>query len=154
MAPFYFDTSGLVKRYISENGSTWVNNICTPTSGNRVFIAEITALEIVSAITRRSRGGSLSAAVAALALAQFEADLQNEYFELELSSTVLTGALDFARNYGLRSLDAIQLSVALNLNREQMAASLPTITLVSADSELLAAARGEGLLVEDPNNHP
>jgi hypothetical protein len=31
---------------------------------------------------------------------------------------------------------------------------MPDLTLVSADAELNAAARAEGLLVEDPNVHP
>ena len=154
MAVFFFDTSGLAKRYIYETGSTWVTNVCLPASRNLVYIAEITAVEMVSAITRRARSGSLTTAHAAAALARFEADLLKEYFVLEIASRLLTGARDFAGMYGLRGYDAVQLAVAVNFNREQLAAGLPTITLVSADTELLEATRAESLLIENPNHHP
>ncbi len=150
----FFDTSGLAKRYIVEVGSAWVKNICSPLSGNNIFIAEITVLEITSAIVRRRRGGSLTTADAQAALAQFDVDLTNVYFVSEVVSTRLAEARRFAEIYGLRSLDAIQLAVAVRLNREQTAAGLPVITLVSADAELLDAARVEGLLVENPQHHP
>lgn len=64
----FFDTSGLAKQYVGEVGSAWVNNICAPTSGNSIFIAEITVVEITSAIVRRRRGGSLTTADAQAAL--------------------------------------------------------------------------------------
>jgi hypothetical protein len=40
------------------------------------------------------------------------------------------------------------------LNAQWVAAGTGTITLVSADQELNAAARAEGLSVEDPNLRP
>jgi hypothetical protein len=35
-----------------------------------------------------------------------------------------------------------------------LAAGLPAITCISADTELNAAAMAEGLSIEDPNTHP
>jgi predicted nucleic acid-binding protein len=154
MSLLFFDSSGLAKRYIIETGSAWVNNVCSPVAGNRVLIAEITIVEITSAIVRRARGGSLSAADAQAALSQFGIDLTNVYFVSDIASARVTEARHFAETYALRSLDAIQLAVALRLNRRQLAAGLPTITLVSADAELLDAALAEGLLVDNPNLHP
>ncbi len=55
MTELFFDTSGLAKRYVAETGSTWVKNICLPASGNLIFIAEITTIEITSAIVRRRK---------------------------------------------------------------------------------------------------
>lgn len=109
---------------------------------------------MTSAITRRSRGGTLTVSNAAGALARFEADLQNEYVTLEITSALLTEARRFVKTYGLRGYDAVQLAVAVNFNQEQIATGLPTVVFVSADAELLDAAGAEGLRVENPNDHP
>jgi predicted nucleic acid-binding protein len=132
----------------------WVENACLPASGNIIFIAEITTVEITSAIVRRRKGGSLSVIDATNALTQFDADLRNEYFVLEINSTILTEARKLVGNYNLRSLDAIQLAVAVIFNREQLANGLPSLIFVSADIELLNAASQTGLLIENPNNYP
>lgn len=109
---------------------------------------------MTSAITRRSRGGTLTVSNAARALARFEADLRNEYVTLEITSALLTEARRFVKTYGLRGYDAVQLAVAVNFNHEQIATGLPIVMFVSADDELLDAARAEGLRVENPNDHP
>jgi hypothetical protein len=36
----------------------------------------------------------------------------------------------------------------------QLAAGLPAVTCIAADTELKAAALAEGLTIEDPNVHP
>ncbi|MDQ3257627.1 MAG: type II toxin-antitoxin system VapC family toxin, partial [Acidobacteriota bacterium] len=131
MLDFFFDTSTLAKRYIGETGSAWVRNVCAPASSNNIFIAEITAVEITSAIVRRSRGGSLTATDAAAALRQFDADSTNVYFVAEVTSARLTEARRIAETHGLRGYDAVQLAVALRFNREQLAAGLTVVTLVS-----------------------
>ncbi len=149
-----FDTSALAKRYIRETGSSWVEVACDFTSGNILYIAEVTPVEIVSAIVRRRRGGTLTTQFARTALAQFERDLGHDYLILDVTSTEFQSARALAEKHGLRAYDAVQLAIAAHLNRRQLAAGLPIITLVSADAELLAAAQTEGLFVENPNNHP
>ena len=140
MTDYFFDTSGLAKRYIIETGSVWVKNTSAPASGNRIVVAEITTVEITSAITRRKEGGSLTAADAASALRQFDADLSSEYFVLNISSNKLLDARRLVELHGLRAYDAVQLAVALDFNRKQTAAGLLVITFVSADKKLLTRA--------------
>lgn len=53
MAAFFGDTSALVKRYVSETGSAWLTATIHPNLGQRIYIAQITIVEIVSAITER-----------------------------------------------------------------------------------------------------
>jgi hypothetical protein len=53
MAVYFVDSSALVKRHISEIGSTWVLSLFDPALNNDVLIAAITGVEIVAAITRR-----------------------------------------------------------------------------------------------------
>ncbi|MFN0276990.1 MAG: type II toxin-antitoxin system VapC family toxin [Pyrinomonadaceae bacterium] len=151
MIYFYFDTSGLAKRYIKEIGSQWVKNICSFETGKVVFIAEITTVEITSAITRRSRSGTL--ADASDALDRFKLDLLNEYVTLEITSTILAEARLLVETYGLRAYDAVQLAVALSLNLSQIEIGMPVATFVSADNDLLEAAKSEGMTVENPNDH-
>jgi hypothetical protein len=148
----FFDSSALVKRYINELGSTWVANTVDLNAGNNIFVADISAVEMTAAIARRTRGTSRAAIDATFA--SLQNDLRDEYIILQIDSAVLLDAQALARKHFLRGYDAIQLAVAVNLNREQLAAGLPAITLVSADAELLDAAQAEGLLVENPNDHP
>ena len=58
MAIYYFDRSGLVKRYISEKGSLWVKSLTDAQPGNSLYIARITGVELIAAITRRQRRGA------------------------------------------------------------------------------------------------
>ena len=56
--------------------------------------------------------------------------------------------------HALRAYDAVQLAVALEVNRIYQAAGSSPVTLVSADRDLNDAATAEGLTVENPNLHP
>jgi uncharacterized protein len=49
---YFFDSSAIVKRYLSENGSDWVAAIADRTSSVRIYMAAITGVEVVAAITR------------------------------------------------------------------------------------------------------
>ena len=45
-------------------------------------------------------------------------------------------------------------TTALLAHEQYLAAGLPVLTFVSADADLLVAARAEGLSAENPNDHP
>ena len=60
MADYHLDSSALVKRYIRESGSDWVSGLFDPALNNEVFIAAITPVEIIAAITRRAREGTIT----------------------------------------------------------------------------------------------
>ncbi|HZO90541.1 MAG TPA: hypothetical protein VFB38_19595 [Chthonomonadaceae bacterium] len=59
MAALFVDTSSLAKRYITETGTAWVKALLDPTSGNQVYLARVTTVELIAAITWRERGGPL-----------------------------------------------------------------------------------------------
>ena len=71
MAVYFLDSSAVVKRYAQETGSAWVEALTAPSAGNALYLAHITAVEIVAAVTRRQRGGTLTASDAARALGGF-----------------------------------------------------------------------------------
>lgn len=68
MAVYLVDSSAIVKRYANENGSAWVMSITDPVAGNEIFVARITGAEVVSALERRARGGTIDPADAAMQL--------------------------------------------------------------------------------------
>jgi len=153
MAVYFVDSSALVKCYISEFGSTWVLSLLDPALKNDVLIAAITGVEIVAAITRRARGGSISATDATAVCSQFRSDLQSEYQVVEITENIINSAMALAETLGLRGYDAVQLAAGCEINALCIASSLPPVTFVSADNELNAAAASKSLLIENPNDY-
>jgi uncharacterized protein len=79
VADYFADTSALAKRYISETGSAWVGGLLDPAAGAQTFIVRVAAVELIAAVTRRERAGSISATDATTARTAFERDLDSEY---------------------------------------------------------------------------
>jgi predicted nucleic acid-binding protein len=79
MALYFLDSSALVKRYISETGSAWVLGLLAAALNNEIFIAAIAKVEIVAAITRRSRTGSISVTDATAIVHQLRKDSLKDY---------------------------------------------------------------------------
>ena len=129
MAIYFLDTSTVVKRYVQETGTPWVQDLAAPAAGHSLFLVRITLAEMVAAVTRREQGGHILAQAASAAL--------------------VSQAARLARTHALRGYDAVQLAAALEVH-----ALAPSLTLLSADASLNAAAVAEGLLVDDPNSHP
>ncbi len=153
MADYYFDSSALVKRYISETGSVWVCSLFDSNLRHETFISAITPVEIVAAIARRERGKTISQVDAIAASTQFRADLQTSYQVVELTDLLLTQAMSLAETYALRGYDAVQLAAALAVNALCTQNELPSLVFVSADGELNNVAASMGLAIENPNNH-
>ncbi|NES25567.1 MAG: type II toxin-antitoxin system VapC family toxin [Symploca sp. SIO3E6] len=153
MAVYFLDSSALVKRYISEIGSTWVLGLFAPALNHDILVAAVTGVEIIAAITRRSRGGSISASDATTVSNQFKSDWQTEYQVVEIRDNIISSGMMLAELHGLRGYDAIQLAAGRAVNQLCLVNNLPPIVFVSADEELNAAASNEGLVVENPNNY-
>lgn len=154
MAVYLVDSSGIVKRYANEIGSAWLMSIADPAAGNEIYVVRITGVEVVSALARRARGGTIDPAAATAAMTQFKSDLQNEYQVVEVTETLVDGAMTLAEKHGLRGYDAVQLAAACKLQALVTGSGLPSAIFVAADHALNAAATAEGLTVEDPNTHP
>ena len=153
MAILFLDSSGIVKRYISETGSVWVQSLTDPVNANECYVAQITGAEVASAIIRRVRRGDLTLAEAAIALSGFEADFTQNLVLLENSLPRIRDAMALIRRHGLRGYYSVQLAVALHLRGRGRSVGRPDPLLITADRELTAAARAEGFAVDDPNSH-
>jgi predicted nucleic acid-binding protein len=151
MGIYFIDSSALVKRYINEVGSIWILSLFAPTLNNEIFIAAITSVEVVAAITRVERGKRISASDALAMRAQFKNDLQIEYQVMEITESIIMAGMVLAETYGLRGYDAIQLAAGCAVNTLCISSGLAPIVFVSADNELNVAASNEGLIVENPN---
>ena len=154
MAAYFFDSSALVKRYAREAGTSWVLSLVRRSATNHLYIARTTGVELVSALTRRERSGRLSRTAVAKALARFEREFTNRYTTVEVTARLVAAAMNLARAHALRGYDAVQLAAAIEVRQARIAAGASPLTLVSADDPLNAAALAEGLLVDNPNNHP
>lgn len=53
VAVYFLDTSALIKRYIPEVGTNWIQALTAQSSGHVLFISRITSVEMMSAIARR-----------------------------------------------------------------------------------------------------
>ena len=71
-----------------------------------------------------------------------------------MTPALLDDAMRLGNTHALCAYDAVQLAVALEVNRSHQAAGSSPITLVSADRDLNDADTAEGLTVENPNLHP
>jgi hypothetical protein len=60
VAAYFLDTSTVVKRYVQEIGTAWVQALLAPAAGHSLFLVRITLAELVAAVTRRERGGTIS----------------------------------------------------------------------------------------------
>ena len=153
MDAYFFDSSGLVKRYIVETGSKWIIGLLKPSTNNLIFIAPMTGVEVVSAIARRRKGLSITQPNAQKAIFRFQRDFRKKIVKTNLTPLLVEEAMLIADKHELRGYDAVQLASALEANRLRQNNGLSAITFVSADNNLNSAATVEGLTVDNPNNH-
>jgi uncharacterized protein len=144
MGIYFLDSSALVKRYVSEAGSLWVIQLLDPALKHNIFIAVIASVEMIAAISRRARSGSLTAQAAST----------TDFEIIEITEMVISSAMQLAETYQLRGYDAVQLAAAVAVNQLCIAHNLTSVIFISADHELNAAAGREGLTIENPNNYP
>lgn len=149
----YFDTSALVKHYITEVGSHWVQ-LLVRNKKTIVLTSSLTRIEGVCTFARRRREGMLSENDLTQVYTIFNYDLAHRYVLAEADQTILSSAQQLALRYPLRAYDAVQLATAEFSNKQLVQAGKSPLTFVCADDRLLAIAKAEGLLVENPNYHP
>jgi len=151
-ATSYLDSSALVKRYLAEVGTPWVQTWCGD-SAQTVAVAEIGLVEIAAAFAGKLRGTHITPAQYDGARADLTTDAQVEYALVTVNREVVDEAIELTARHRLRGYDAVHLACALTLNRALVACHLLPLTLISADDDLLKAAAAEGLLTDNPNLH-
>ena len=154
MSIYFLDSSALVKRYVTEIGSTWIRALTTPDARNPLIIARITWVEVLSALARRQREGSLTSDDVAQAIRAFRYDMNMQYQVSELDPPLAEAAGELVTQHPLRAYDAVQLASALRVQSDLVRTEAPALTFLTADDRLVAVAHAEGLLTDNPNHHP
>lgn len=150
---FSVDSSALVKRYVAEVGTGWVQSLADPDSRNHLIIARMTQVELAGALARREREGSLDSDAVSRALDTLRYDLDTEYRVVELDSSVAGPAAQLVRLHPLRAHDAVQLASAQQIFAAFAQQVDPPFTFLTADDRLLAVAESVGLPTDNPNRH-
>jgi len=91
---YYCDSSALVKGYVQEQGSAWMRTLLDPTAGHHLYLASITSVEVIAAVTRRLRRGDIAATDGAAAVAQFRQDVAQRYRLIDLTPPLIACVLD------------------------------------------------------------
>jgi predicted nucleic acid-binding protein len=152
LALLFLDTSALAKYYRREPGSDFVERLFADAGVQRV-ISRLAMVEIESAFATKVRTGEIDSETVLIARRRLESDLGrrnilmaavgDDHFEIARRLLIRYGA-----DRSLRTLDALQLSVAVGLRR----AGYPPI-FVAADQRLCEVAELEGFQVTNPE-HP
>jgi uncharacterized protein len=147
----FLDTSALAKHYHVEVGSAEVDRQWAD-SGRALFISRIGLVEAISVFAGKVRTGDLTTPAFAVLRKRFLSDVGSGRPKLvRLLVKHFKEADRLIGQHGLtrriRTLDALQLAVALDLQRRG------TIDqLVSSDRQMLSVAVAEGIPVFDPEN--
>ena len=124
-----------------------------PSAQNVIYVAQITGVEVVSAISRRLRGNKLTQKSADKAIFRFKRDFNNKLRIIRLNDPIILQAMQLSEKHFLRGYDSVQLSIALELEKRFMTQKFSPIIFISADNALNSAAQAEGLAIDNPNNH-
>ena len=149
MALYFFDTSALIKRYHTETGTPEVRRLVTE-PGATCIVSRLATVETISGFAGKVRLGVFSTTAFARLRDQFLADVKRRVIRpirIVNAHYQLAGALisRHGMTRQLRTLDAIQLAVALRVHQ-----AAPIDQFVCADQRLCDVAAIEGLPVVNP----
>lgn len=149
MPAHFFDTSAVAKHYHAETGTAKVDALLA-LPGTAQYVSRLSVVEFHSVFAKKVRTGALPAAAFDTLTRQFRRDVAAKRVQVvRLLVAHFETAEQLIRRVGagqnLRTLDALQLAVALGLNTPGR-----PVTFVCADLALGAVAAAEGLTVVNP----
>jgi predicted nucleic acid-binding protein len=149
---YFLDTSALAKLYHEEIGSDYVESILNQ-PGSKGIISQLSLVEMESVFAIKVRTGALDESGRSLALRRLRADIARDrlFVGPPIEPKHYRSAARLLRLHGvsrgLRTLDALQLAVALDM-REESSISV----MLSADKRLCEVAEVCGCPAVDPAN--
>jgi predicted nucleic acid-binding protein len=150
---YFLDTSAVAKLYRQEAGSDFIDRVFS-TPGSQHVISRLTIVEMESVFALKARTGEIDQQAVLIARRRLEADLGcNRLLLAAVNDGHFRDARQLLIKHGLaealRTLDALQLAIALTLER----AGLISV-FVAADQKLCRVAALEGLAVTNPEQPP
>lgn len=128
-----FDASAFAKRYVEENGSQLVDDICQETS--ELSLSVICVPEIISALNRRIREKRLSRRDYAIIKQRLSDDIHDAML-INLTPGVIATSTTLLEASPLHAMDALHVACALEWGAE---------LFVSSDKQQITAAKKAGL---------
>lgn len=149
MPNYFFDTSAVGKCYRAEAGSATLEALLA-SPGSIFAVSRLTIVELHSAYAKLVRTGHLTPPEFEKLTRRFRADVRTKRWRVvRVTVAHFESAIRLVRRVGLtknlRTLDALQLAVALSLNEPSQ-----HVEFVCADQALCDIARAEGLSVTNP----
>ena len=129
----FFDASTFAKRYVEENGSQLVDDVCQEAS--ELSLSVMCVPEIISALNRRIREKRLSHRHY-VAVKQHLSDDVRDAVIINLTPEVIATSTSLLEASALRSMDALHIACALESGAD---------LFVSSDKRQITAARKAGL---------
>ncbi len=150
MPNYFLDTSALAKLYHKEAGSEYVDRILRE-PGSRSLISRLSIIEMESVLAIKVRTGEIDQRDVEIARRCLRADLSQQ--RLLVGAPIRTQHYQTARillerygaSEGLRTLDALQLAIALDLQQLGLIA-----VIVAADQRLCRVASLAGCSAVNP----
>lgn len=139
MTSYFFDTSALVKRYHDEPGTERVDEILD-IHENDVIVSSLLIVETVSAFRRKLNRGELSESELNQSVGAFFREALDDYVIVPMEESMLTFSFDLILEEDLRTLDSLQLSAGISIDRE-----LDGAIFVTADHDLARIGDRRGL---------
>jgi hypothetical protein len=143
---YFLEATAFAKLFVQEQGTDALIRLMETVEDNRKLISAATPLEVYAAIRRRERSGAITPEDAASALDALRLEAAR-MVQQPLNPAVLEATRLLLDRTALRWPGALQLAAALACREMFQGAE---ITFVSSASQLLDAAKAEGLPTLDP----
>ena len=130
------DSSAFAKRFIEESGSAEIEEVCA--RATELGLSALCVPEIISALNRRRREGSLTKAQYRQAKQRLVSDVRDADI-IQLTPDVVASSIEVLESTPLRGMDALHIACAVEWGAE---------LFVSSDKAQLTAAKKAGLSVK------
>ena len=150
MRGYFLDSSALAKLYHREPGSEFLERLLSQ-QGLQAFISRLSLVEIESVLAIKVRTGELDSSGQTLARRRLRADISQARIRvgppIEDShyQTARRLVMSYGVEMGLRTLDAVQLAIALDLHSTGLISFI-----VAADVRLCRVAEDRGCSTINP----
>jgi predicted nucleic acid-binding protein len=146
VAVLFWDTSAMLRRYVSTEPSAERVRVATDSSSRHThLVSRLLPVELASALALKTRTGEIQVPQRDAYWRVIQIDLSRQYQLVELSEAIWGHAEELLFRYVLRAGDAIHLAAALASRSRSTAQDLVFWT---ADNRQADAAQAEGLQVE------
>ena len=150
MAIFYLDTSAILKRYRTENGTDFVSELYEQLGAHDLLLtSHFACLEFECVAARALKAKLLTPAAYNMLLGGLARDIGEYLLLMPVASELVNDAIEVTRRFELRAPDAIHVAAAQQGDRTVQGGQF---VFVTSDKELLAASNMAGMTTLDPES--